>query len=76
MATFACLFPETTYDCSTDRLVCRDGACQTALVSAVGEIIFTEIMYNPESPLSETADLWFVTASLRASVSRAREAPY
>ena len=59
-ATFTCTFPSTTFDCSTAGGTCSGGACVgLAPMPVEGEVIVTEILYDTEPDLTDTAGEWF-----------------
>ncbi|MCA9560731.1 MAG: lamin tail domain-containing protein, partial [Myxococcales bacterium] len=61
-----------TVDCSYARRVtrcpdgvCRDGACVAAEPApAMGEVVFTEVMYDPHDPLADETAEWFELTNL------------
>lgn len=54
-----CQYEETRTDCAADGRLCRAGACLLDLPSpGAGEVVVTEIMYDPQGELSEERAEW------------------
>ena len=59
-AGFTCDYTTTTLNCGLNGSTCVDGACSDPPQNpAPGELVFTEILYDSEAPLAETAAEWF-----------------
>ncbi|MCA9561349.1 MAG: lamin tail domain-containing protein, partial [Myxococcales bacterium] len=55
-----CTYAAARTDCSLDGGVCVDGACRNGFAApAAGEVIFTEIMYDPHGDLQDSQAEWF-----------------
>ncbi|MCD6497299.1 MAG: lamin tail domain-containing protein [Deltaproteobacteria bacterium] len=53
-----CDYGIQTQDCSTSGQICSAGQCVPVSGPAPGSLVITEIMANPDSPLSDTAAEW------------------
>ena len=61
----ACVYEEDLVHCDDQGMDCIDGECSfQAEPPLVGEVIFTEIMYDTDAPLSESSAEWFEIVSL------------
>jgi len=55
-----CTYDSTTTDCSLDGGTCQEGECVDGLPwPERGQVIFTEIMYDTQPPLTESNAEWF-----------------
>lgn len=58
-----CTFDVVDIDCAADGLTCEKGACRGLATPAAGEVIFVELMIDPET-LSDFKAEWFELRSL------------
>ena len=62
-----CTYGTEIVDCTSTGGTCQAGACVGgARAPQPGEVIFTEVMYDTETPLSETTAEWFELTNLTA----------
>ncbi len=55
-----CTYAERLFDCAADDLVCRGGACLAgAPRPQAGDIVFSEVAYDPEGGLDDDDAEWF-----------------
>ena len=58
--TETCDYPSTTTPCDPDT-TCREGTCVSVNTTdpEVGDVFFTEVMYNPDGGLADQTGEWF-----------------
>lgn len=54
----SCSYPTTLINCVYQGATCQDGACVNGKTQS-GEVIITEIMVEPVSPLTKSSHQWF-----------------